>query len=660
MIDFLYYKVVLLVYNYLRFHGNASNYSDTFLACDRIKGNKESTSARGQDMIKHEGQGADHHLSLEIARLRSRMDDLAKRLETLEAAKLPDTHGSVANALPATEITILLPDEEGLWTWLGKNAVLPRLAAVCFMLVVALLLRTVTGNAWVSPNLGTILGLGYVAILLCCGWWQYASARSLAPVFSGCGLLLLFSIIAESRFHFSVLPLWLGSSLLIAASAAAVSVAIRYRALVLLWLAVLGAVLVIFILDFPNIAFPAAAIILLVGVIAAIKAAGRALSTSLRWPVLLSVFFLFSIWGFKLSHAIKNTGGAATLSALPPAVFAFWFLPLLLCFVFLFSGVASRRILNNTPLDAFDHLLPLAGALLLLLGGNVVLVTWWKNPIFMGVSAWIFALLFLGVIRLKIKKQGPGESMAGFASLGVAAAVLLFFSVPFLVGDLPAAQIFLPLIFIAFLTLSQRLGCGNMRLLAVFLAFLTMLTGLISGVYTGQAAIGAVNWFATLSASGAGLGAYFWCRQNPPPKNGFFFYVDPNDYAALTFLAYSLLSLYFLAALALTSLCDRFGFTPSSLACGKSILINLGAAILIVWGAMIRKTKEIAATGILVAFIGGGKVFFSDLLHTQGLPLILSVSSFGALIALCSLVLSNWQKMGDHSDKPIGTAAHLS
>lgn len=604
--------------------------------------------------MKNEGQDADHHLRLEIVRLGARMDDLARRLEALEATeRLPAAHGRGVNALPSAETAILLPSEEGLWTWLGRNAVLPRLAAICFMLVVALLLRTVTDNGWVGPNLGTVLGLSYVAILLCCGWWQYASSRSLAPVFSVCGLLLLFSIIAESRFHFSVLPIWLGSSLLIAASVAAVSVSIRYRAVMLLWLAIMGAVLVIFILDFPNIAFPAAAVILLVGAIAAIKAADRALSKSLRWPVLLTIFFLFSVWGFKLSHAIKNAESGNAVSSLPPAIFAFWFLPLLLCFAFLFAGIASRRILKDTPLDGFDHILPLAGALLLLLGGNVVLVIWWEKPVFMGVTALISALLFLGVIWHKRKEQGREKGLAGLASLGVAAALLFFFAVPLLVGGLPQAQIFLPLIFIAFLALAQRLGLGNMRLLAVFLAFPPMLTGILSGVYTGPSAIGPLNWLAALSASVAGLGAYFWCRHTPPPRNGFFLHLDPDDYAASTFLAYGLLSFYFFASLALTSLSARFGFESSSLACGKSILINIGAAILIVWGAMIRKSKEIAATGIIVAFIGGGKVFFSDLLHTQGLPLILSVSSFGALTALCSLVLSNWQKMDGNSDKPV-------
>jgi len=480
-------------------------------------------------MTKNEGQNADHNLNLEITRLGARMDDLAKRLATLEAAaRLPGVHDSGVNALPATEVQTLLPSEEGLWAWLGKNAVLPRMAAICFMLVVALLLRTVTDTGLVGPNLGTVLGLSYVAILLCCGWWQYASSRSLAPVFSVCGLLLLFSLIAESRFHFSVLPIWLGSSLLIAASAAAISVSIRYRAVVLLWLAVMGAVLVIFILDFPNIAFPAAAIILLIGAIAAIRAADRALSKSLRWPVLFTIFFLFSIWGFKLNHALKNTEAGNVVASLPPAVFAYWFLPLLLCFAFLFAGIASHRIIKNTSLNAFDHILPLAGALLFLLGGNVVLVTWWEQPVFMGVTALVSASLFLGVIWHKRKKQGPEKGLSGLVSLAVAAALLFFFAVPLLVGGLPKAQIFLPLIFIAFLALGQRLGIGNMRLLAVFLAFPPMLTG----VYTGASAIGPLNWLAALSASFAGLGAYFWCRQTPPPRNGFFLHLDPADYAA--------------------------------------------------------------------------------------------------------------------------------
>lgn len=597
-------------------------------------------------MIKNEGFGNASPLGQEVARLSARMDDLARRLAALESLQnMADVHHSDDHVLHTDHTAhIRMPEEKGIWTWIGRYSVLPRVAAVCFMLVVALLLRTVTDNGWVGPQLGTVLGLSYVAILLSCGWRQYAASHSLAPVFSGCGLLLLFSIIAESRFHFSALPIWLGSSLLIATSAAAMAIAIRYRAPFLLWMAVTGATLVVLVMDFPNIAFPAAAGILLVAAFAALRAADRGLAKGLRWPVLFMIFFLFLIWGFKLSYAVKNSA----MSSLPPAVFAPWYLPALLCFSFLLPGITSRRLLGGTALDLFYHMLPLAGALIFILGGNVALVTWWGERLLMGISACFFASSLLGVIwyRLRQKKrQGKEKEVTGLASFGMAAALLFFAAIPFLTDTLPRAQIFLPFVSIAFLALSHRSGSGNMRLLAVVLALVTMMTGIHSGVFIAQPAVGTGTWLSLLTAVAAGMGAYFWCRMNPPPQNGFYFHIDNRDYTALMFLAYGLLAVYSLAALMLTSIYGILRLEPTGLACGRSILINIGAAILIVWGTKIRKSKEIAAAGIVVALIGGGKVFLSDLFHAHGLPLILSVSSFGALTALCSLFLGKWQKM---------------
>lgn len=590
------------------------------------------------------GASADDALKLEIAVLKKGMAEINRRLEALETAGGRFINREDYEPISSGDIALKLPDEEGLWSWLGKNAVLPRVAAACFMLVVALLLRTATDNSWVSPNPGTMLGLSYVALLLLAGWRQYAASHNLAPVFTGCGMLLLFSIIAESRFHFSVLPAWLGASLLTVGTAATVLVAISYRAPILLWLASLGALAVIFILDFPNIVFPVAAVILLLSVLAAITAARRELSKGLRWPILLGVFFLFSIWGFKLSHAVRQVAGGADLSSIPPSVFAVWFLPLLLCFVLLFIGMTGDRLLRGKDLDAFDHLMPLSGVILLLLGGNVTIVTWGERPVLMGLIAMGTAFSLLTLIRHKrITQKSPDTS--GFASFGLAAALLLFSSFPFLTDDFAKAQILLPLGFILFLFFSRHLENGNLRLVSVFLAFITMATGLLSGVYTGQPKIGPANWLAVFTAATAGLGAYFWCRRNPPARNGFFGFADPNDYLALTFLVHGLLGMYYLAALTLARLFAVAGLAPASLACGRSILINFGAALLIVWGALLKKEREIATTGIVVALIGGGKVFFSDLLNASGLPLVLSVSSFGALAALCSLVLSNWQKI---------------
>jgi len=585
-----------------------------------------------------------------ISLLEQRLTAMNLRLTSLEA--------SLGREYPREEYypaqgktDFRLPGEEGVWAWLGRNAVLPRVAAVCFMLVFALLLRTVTDNGWIGPGSGTAMGLAYVSLLLVGGWRQYAAGRNLAPVFVACGLLLLFSIIAESRFHFTVLPAWLGAALLCLAAAATLAMALRYRAPAILWLSGCGATIVIFVLDFPNISFPAAALIIILALAAAVRAAEDGLGKGLRWLLLLAVFFLFSIWGYKLVHALKQLAGNEPLPALPPEIFAAWFAPLLLLFlVFLFAWPV-RRLLRGLDFDLFFHLLPMAGAGLLLIGGRVLLDGWLNEPFFTGLLALAAALAILVLIGFRLRKRQPDKA-SGVASFGSSAALLLFAALPLLTGNFASAQIIQPLLFIALLVFAQKVGSGNLRLLAAFLALTVMASGLLAGVYAGQQASGPASWLAAASAGAAGLYAYFWCRRNPAPENGFFLAADPGDYTALVYLLHGLLGLYFLASLGLNALLAGLTAEPASLACARSILINIGAAMLIAWGAMLRRTKEIAATGIVIALIGGGKVFFSDLLNAQGLPLALSVSSFGALAALCSVVLSNWQ--GISSDKQDG------
>ena len=98
------------------------------------------------------------------------------------------------------------PDKErqGLGDWLSRSAVLPSLAAVCFILVFALLLRTITDYGYLNLRIGSLLGLGlcYPPDWPGCPDFMPGGSR-LAPVFAGCGLLLLFSIVVESlnRFH---------------------------------------------------------------------------------------------------------------------------------------------------------------------------------------------------------------------------------------------------------------------------------------------------------------------------------------------------------------------------------------------------------------------------------------------------------------------------
>ena len=588
-------------------------------------------------------------LAEKVAGLAARVDELSQRLELLEArlggaaaaVEIPEQRQfreTEETALPAG-----IPEEKGLWNWIGRNAVLQRVAAACFMLVVALILRTMTDSGAVGPALGTVMGLSYVVILFLCGWRLYASGRVLAPVFTGCGLLLLFSIIAENRSHFGVLPAWLGSSLVVAATAAAVWIALTYRSRPLLWFAVLGGIIVSLVLDFPDMVFPAAAFVLAVGFFGSMKATDAGFDMGLRWIVLLAVMFLFLLWGVKLNFAISRAAVDEVMFSLAPAVFAGWFLPAVLFFSLAFWTVFAQRFMRGGPLGAFVHVLPLAGAVLMTVEARIMVVNMWRQPLAMGGLALLcgVAMILLALMR---HRRDP-EATNGFASLAVAASLLLVASFSWLSGGPANAQVFWPLIFLFLLFFSRHLDSGNVRFVAVFTSFVIMASGAVSGVYAGRLGPAPVHWLSTLFGAVAGIGSYLWCRRVTPPENGFFSHVDHHDYAALTFLVNGMVCLFFLASLALGKLVAALGSGAVCLDCGRTVIINIGAAALIVWGAIVRRDPGVALVGIVVALIGGAKVFFVDFFNGSGLPLVLSVTSFGALAALCSVVLGNWQKM---------------
>jgi hypothetical protein len=75
--------------------------------------------------------------------------------------------------------------------WAGRASLFPRLATLCFLMVIALTLRTITDNGIVSTLPGMGLGMGYAAALMVAGWYQYRRGSSLAPVFVACGAILM-------------------------------------------------------------------------------------------------------------------------------------------------------------------------------------------------------------------------------------------------------------------------------------------------------------------------------------------------------------------------------------------------------------------------------------------------------------------------------------
>jgi len=113
--------------------------------------------------------------------LENRIQMLEQHLERL-AAHIGDEGAAPAAAAPVPkprQIVTDYPDEEmpelteEVLGWASRNAVLPRLATVCFLMVIALVLRTITDSGLVNKLLGSGLGMGYAAALMAFGWFKY-------------------------------------------------------------------------------------------------------------------------------------------------------------------------------------------------------------------------------------------------------------------------------------------------------------------------------------------------------------------------------------------------------------------------------------------------------------------------------------------------------
>ncbi|HEX7573184.1 MAG TPA: hypothetical protein VF514_08820, partial [Bacteroidota bacterium] len=81
---------------------------------------------------------------------------------------------------------------------------------------------------------------------------------------------------------------------------------------------------------------------------------------------------------------------------------------------------------------------------------------------------------------------------------------------------------------------------------------------------------------------------------------------------------------------------------PESFQCTQSIIINLAALGLGLY-AFLTRNREIRNVAILVIAVGAVKSV-SDLLGTKGVPLVLSVFSFGLAAATQSITLSRWPR----------------
>jgi hypothetical protein len=552
-------------------------------------------------------------------------------------------------AAPAQPAWRDYPEESGedvseeILDWAGKAHLLPRLSTLCFLLVLALVLRTVTDNHLINTLAGSMLGMGYAAALMLAGAWCYARKNPLAPIFAASGSVLICSIVVETHTRFASLPLVPAYLTLIATGVGMAWVSYRYGRFLPISLGTLGMCLAGAAIDYSNPFFPYLALVLFTANILGYFAAQLKSCSWLRWIVLVVTMAMLQLWGVRLGMVLLS-------HQQPPAQLAgAWFLPVLASFAALYLALACIGIVRGTAgkISRFNFSLPTLNAVWAFSAAAYLVHASGGSKQLLGLLGVALAIGHLGLtIWLAGRKEGGAPGTNSFACAGAAlAAIALPFATKNFVLSLPALSVMA--FFMAIM--SRKWQNGGIRATS-YLMQLYATVALAVVLQTDKAAASdLVNSLPSGLLAIITLYQYQWCREWEPPSPSAFSRFDSGDKSAAALLLCSLASGFFMARIALLQVLTLYA-PPAEVAnafgCSQSILINASAAGIMLF-AYLRRNKEVRNVAILVTLIGAVKVFLYDLLGAHGVPLVASVFTFGLAAAIESVALGRWQKKSE-------------
>jgi hypothetical protein len=590
-----------------------------------------------------------------VDRLHEHVERLTRRVADLEESLAAATMGRSADAAAARPDTILPPAHptgrrmppdkpaagepesfsEDMIQWAGRASLFPRLATLCFLMVIALILRTITDNGIVNTLLGMGLGMGYAAALMVAGWYMYHRDSSLAPVFAACGAVLMSSIVVETHARFQSLPLVPAYWTLMATGAGMAFISRQFKAFLPVSVGTLGMCLAGAAIDYPNPFFPYLFMVLLTANFLGYYAGTLKRCGWLRWTVLFVTLVMFYLWGLRLEAVAAGKITAA------PTLAPGWFVPVLATVSISFLAIALLGIVRSREqVAAFDFCLPTINAVGSYLAARVVVNEADGSALALSLVAILFAFLHFGASFWLARRKMEG--VPGTNSFVVAGSVLLVLALPAAVGGMLAAPM-LGAVALGAAVLSDRWGSGAIRATSYLLQAYAIVSLVPYFLEEGLAAAPLVGAVAAAALAAAALGHYRWCRRNAPPdRSPLFGNYDMQDVSGVVTLLVALTgSFFFLRGIAFHILAGGSG-GPDAFPCSQSIIINLAALGLGLY-AFRARNREIRNVAILV-IAAGALTSTADLLGTKGVPLVLSVLSFGLAAATQSIILSRWQK----------------
>jgi hypothetical protein len=592
--------------------------------------------------------------------LEERLEELAARVQALELRlghqtvpqEVDAAPGIAARELPSGTVAVL--DEsyplgepsdvsEEVLNWVGRASLLSRVATLCFLLVVALVLRTITDSGLVNKLAGSVLGMGYAAGLMAAGAYQFNRQSPLAPVFAACGAILMSSVVVETHTHFQSLPLVPAYLTLIATGVGMAYISHRYNAFTPISFGVLGMCLAGAAIDYPRPFFPYLSLVLLSANLIGYRAAQLKRCSWLRWTVLLVTVAMLQLWGVRLGLVLRRG------EAIPADLALNWYLPALAVFFIAFPVLSLLGMVRGGPakISRFNDMLPTLNVVVVFTLALYMVTAMQGNGHLLGVAGVAAAIGHFGV-ALWFARRGT-SGVPGTNSFAFAGAVLLALALPHATGSLLLTLPVISLIAIVMAIMSRVWENGGLR--AISYLPVIYCCGALAALLHGEGA-GTTDALAMLPAglvASIAISLYQWCRRWPlPVAPSIFSRFDRHDRSAVLLLFGGLISGFYMLRVGIHQAVQMLPgeMQRDAFRCSQSVLINCAAAGIIIF-AYLRRNGEIRNVAVLVTLIGGVKVFLYDLLGTHGLPLVFSVLSFGLVAAVESVALGKWQKQKD-------------
>ncbi|MBK8977728.1 MAG: hypothetical protein IPM29_17615 [Planctomycetes bacterium] len=579
----------------------------------------------------------------ELAEVIATLRDLTRSVQSL-STRVAALERRSDSAVPGSETPGPPPEvaaEPSMWGWVGQSRLLPRIAMVCFVLVIALVLRTLTESGVLERRIGVWAGVGYCGLLVAWGWRQLARDRRGQRVLPACGIMLFSVVLFEAQGGAggatgAVLTSTTAEWMLLAALVTVAALGLRHRSSSVVAFALVTTSLAATAMGFPHIRFPPAATVILAGSAIAIPARRVGNSQWLPWAMFGIAMFFWLSWGFQIDALLRH--GDEPAVGLAPR----WYLPLLAAFAILY-GASAALLTRSTP--GTDAGIPLALPTLNVLwaygAAHAARGMLDHGAASIAVIGALVALLHFAV-ALGLARRAAGRTDA-IASFTIAGTVLLASSTPRVLGGLDAALPLWSALALALVMFGTRIDSAGLRLASYALQLLAGILAWSSDPFSGPSdglAAGALS-----SAAIAVLAAlhFRYARRHPSQASGLLArFVRPDRCAIAMLWVAAAMAFGVLRILAHRSMTGLGADVPAAFPCVQSVIVNLASVVLMLWATRMRD-RDVLITAVLVGIVGALRVVGSDLPNGRGVPLVLAVASFGLAAAVGSVVLGKWQ-----------------